>query len=434
MKKIKSFRWWIVGLIALATAINYLDRQTFPVAISEVRKTIPISDVQYGMINSLFLFAYGTMYAVGGRLLDILGSRIGYAVMIAWWSLANVLHGLVSSVMGLGIARFLLGVGEGGGFPGSAKAVSEWFPAKERSFAFGIFNTGSSLGAVAAPPLIALIIATLNWRWAFIISGALGLVWVIGWLKIYSVPAKNKFITAEEKDYIASSLKEDSAADDSEKSKIPWISLFRYRKIWGLLTIKFLTDAGWFFFIFWLPKYLNDVRGLDIIGIGAYAWIPYAFAGGGSFIGGWLSTYLIKRNFSLDSARKIPLGISAAMLPASLFITDASLSLAILFFGLAMFGHQFWSTIVQTLAADMFPSKVVGSVAGLMGCIGTYGAMLFSLVIGVVIENFGYSPAFIISGILHPLSFLLVFVIIRRIETVNLLSIIPGTQEISNKV
>lgn len=420
MKKIKSFRWWIVGLIALATAINYLDRQTFPVAISEVRKTIPISDVQYGMINSLFLFAYGTMYAVGGRVLDILGSRVGYAVMITWWSLANVLHGLVSSVMGLGIARFLLGVGEGGGFPGSAKVVSEWFPAKERSFAFGIFNTGSSLGAVIAPPLIAFIIATLNWRWAFILSGALGLVWVIGWLRIYSIPAKNKFITSGEKDYIASSLKEDSAGNNSEKSKIPWISLFRYRKVWGLLTIKFLTDAGWFFFIFWLPKYLNDVRGLDIIGIGAYAWIPYAFAGGGSFIGGWLSSYLLKNNFSLDMSRKIPLGISAAMLPASLLITDASLNMAVLFFSMAMFGHQFWSTIVQTLAADMFPSKIIGSVAGLMGCIGTYGAMLFSLAIGFIIEEYDYGPAFIIAGILHPLSFILVFIIIKKIEFVKM--------------
>lgn len=418
--KIKNFRWWIIGLIALATAINYLDRQNLPVAISEIKKTIPVSDGQYGMINSFFLLAYGTMYAVGGRVLDILGTRAGYAIMIVWWSLANVLHGLVSSVMGLGIARFLLGIGEGGGFPGSAKAVSEWFPVKERSFAFGIFNTGSSIGAVIAPPLIAFIIAVLNWRWAFFISGALGLVWVVVWLKIYSVPAKNKFITAEEKNYIETSLAHDPATGNSGKLQIPWMSLFRYRKVWGLLIIKFLTDAGWFFFIFWLPKYLNDVRGLDIIGIGTYAWIPYAFAGGGSFIGGWLSSYLVKRNFSLDMSRKIPLGIAMTMLPVSLFIADASLNMAILFFSLAMFGHQFWSTIVQTLAVDMFPSRIVGSVSGMMGSIGTYGAMLYSLAIGFVIEEFGYSPAFIISGILHPLSFMLVFILIKKIEPVKM--------------
>lgn len=419
--KIKNFRWWIVCLIALATAINYLDRQNLPVVISEIKKSISIDDVEYGIINSLFLFAYGTMYAIGGRILDLVGSRKGYALMIIWWSLANMLHGMVSTFMGLGIARFLLGIGEGGGFPGSAKVVSEWFPAKERSFAFGIFNTGSSLGGIVAPPLIAFIVSMLSWRWSFFITGLFGLIWVAIWLRVYSVPGKSRFITAEEKYLIESSLREERVNDRSPN--IPWISLFKYRKIWGLLTIKFLTDAGWFFFIFWLPKYLADVRGLNIIGIGAYAWIPYAFAGAGSFAGGWLSSFLLKRNLSLDWSRKIPLGIAAAMLPASLWITDASLNMAVLFFSMAMFGHQCWSTIVQTLAADMFPSKIVGSVSGLMGCIGMYGAMLFSFVIGFIIERFGYNAAFVISGLLHPISFILVFVIIKKIEIVKA---VPG--------
>jgi MFS transporter, ACS family, hexuronate transporter len=421
--KIKNFRWWIVVLIAMATAINYLDRQNLPVVISEIKKSISIDDVQYGIINSLFLFAYGTMYAVGGRILDLVGSRTGYALMIIWWSLANMLHGMVTTFMGLGIARFLLGIGEGGGFPGSAKVVSEWFPAKERSLAFGIFNTGSSLGAVVAPPLIAFIVSTLNWRWSFFITGLLGLIWVAIWLRVYAVPGRNRFVTPEEKHLIESTLREESTADGSAKTDIPWMSLFKYRKVWGLLTIKFLTDAGWFFFIFWLPKYLTDVRGLNITGVGAYGWIPYAFAGAGSFAAGWLSSFLLKRNFSLDRSRKIPLGIAAAMLPASLWITDASLSMAVVFFSMAMFGHQFWSTIVQTLAADMFPSKIVGSVSGLMGCIGMYGAMLFSFGIGFIIERFGYNAAFIISGLLHPLSFILVFVIIRKIEVVK---VVPG--------
>jgi MFS transporter, ACS family, hexuronate transporter len=421
--KIKNFRWYIVGLIALATAINYLDRQNLPVVISEIKKSISIDDVQYGVINSLFLFAYGTMYAVGGRILDVVGSRFGYALMIIWWSLANMLHGMVSTFMGLGIARFLLGIGEGGGFPGSAKVVSEWFPAKERSFAFGIFNTGSSLGAVVAPPLIAFIVASLGWRWSFFITGLFGLVWVVIWLRVYTLPAKNRFVTTAERDYIESSLAGEHSLDASGKVDIPWINLFRYRQVWGLMTIKFLTDAGWFFFIFWLPKYLTDVRGLNITGIGAYAWIPYAFAGAGSFFGGWLSSFLLKRNFSLDKSRKISLGIASAMLPASLMITDASLGMAVAFFSMAMFGHQFWSTIVQTLAADMFPSKMVGSVSGLMGCIGMYGAMLFSLGIGFVIDKVGYNAAFVISGLLHPLSFMLVFVMIRKIELVKIVPV-----------
>ncbi len=416
---IKNFRWWIVGLIALATAINYLDRQNLPVALSEIRKSFEISDVDYGLINSLFLFAYGTMYAVGGRIIDLLGSRIGYFILIVWWSLANMLHGLVSSVMGLGIARFLLGIGEGGAFPGSAKVVSEWFPKKERALAFGIFNTGSSVGAVVAPPLIALIIAAWSWRWTFFIFGIVGLVWAVIWLAVYAIPAKSKFITASEQALIESSQAEEQTASQPNQDRIPWLSLFKYRKLWGLLAIKFLPDAGWYFFIFWLPKYLNDVRDLDIHGIGSYAWIPYAMAGGGSFLGGWLSSFLLKRNLSLDLSRKIPLGIAAALLPASLLITDASLNMAVFFFGMAMFGHQLYSTIVQTLVADMFPSKVVGSVSGLMGCAATYGAMLFSLVIGFIIEGYGYQLAFFIAGLLHPLSFILLFVIIGRVEMIK---------------
>ena len=423
MMKIKNFRWYIVGLVAIATAINYLDRQNLPVVISEIRKSIPISDVEFGIMNSLFLFTYGTMYAVGGRILDRFGSRAGYALMITWWSLANVLHGLVSSITGLGIARLLLGIGEGGGFPGSAKVVSEWFPAKERSFAFGIFNTGSSLGAVIAPPLIAWITASLGWRWSFFITGLFGFIWAAGWLKVYALPGQNKYVADEERKFIQSSLRSESGARVRSGEHISWTSLFKYRKVWGLLVIKFLTDAGWFFFIFWLPKYLTDVRGLNIMGVGAYAWIPYAFAGAGSFIGGWLSSHLFKRGLSLDWSRKIPLGIAAAMLPASLLIADASLNMAVLFFSMAMFGHQCWSTIVQTLAADIFPSGVVGSVSGLMGCLGMYGAMLFSFLIGFVIEAFGYNPAFLISGLLHPLSFVLIFVIIKRIEFVK---VMPG--------
>jgi len=413
VRTIKNFRWWIAVLIALATAINYLDRLALPVAISEIKNTIPISDSQFGTINSLFLFAYGTMYAVGGRIIDIMGSRMGYAVMIIWWSVANMFQGLVSSVMGLGIARFFLGAGEGGGFPGSAKVVSEWFPLKERAFAFGIFNTGSSLGGIIAPPLLALIITTLSWRWAFFISGMFGLVWVVFWLMFYAHPSKSKYVSAEEREYIATGVIDESPP-------IPWLSLFNYRAVWGLLIIKFLTDAAWFFFIFWLPKYLSDVKGLNITSVGAYGWIPYAFAGAGSFIGGWFSSYLLKRGLSLDLARKICLGLSAALLPASLFITEASLSSAILFFSMAMFGHQCWATIVQTLAADMFVSKIVGSVAGLMGSVGTYGAMIFSLIIGFVIEEYGYSPAFIVAGVLHPISFLLVLLIIRRIEIIKM--------------
>ncbi|MCY7352761.1 MAG: MFS transporter [Cytophagaceae bacterium] len=427
MKTIPNFRWWIIGLTAFATVINYLDRQNLPVALSEIRKTIPVSDGQYGLINSLFLFAYGTMYAVGGRLLDRFGTRAGYAVMIVWWSLANMVHGLVSSITGLGVARFLLGIGEGGGFPASAKVVAEWFPAKERSLAFGLFNTGSSVGAVIAPPLIAFLIGVLDWRWAFFLTGVLGLGWVLVWLRVYSRPAESRFITPAEQTYLAASVEGPNAAGRPEKSP-SWLSLLRNRHVLGIMLAKALPDAGWYFFIFWLPKYLNDVRGLDIKGIGTYAWIPYALAGAGSFLGGWGSSFLLKKGTSLDRARRIPLGIAAALLPLSLLITDASLTYAILFFGLAMFGHQAYSTLVQTLVADLFPPNVVGSVSGLMGMAATYSAMLFSLGIGFVVGQYGYGPAFLIAGVLHPISFIALFFVIPNIERANAA---PSTQSLT---
>ncbi len=414
MKKNRHFRWWIAGLIGLATAINYLDRLNLPVALSEIKKTIAISDVDYGFINSIFLFSYGTMYAVGGRVIDILGSKMGYAVMIVWWSLSNILHGFVSSVTGLGIARFLLGIGEGGGFPGSAKVVSEWFPSKERSMAFGIFNTGSSVGAVLAPPLIASVIAFSNWRWTFIVSGLLGLLWVLVWFKIYSKPQDSKFASQEEKDYLSTTLEQEKNLNTNDATPVPVLELLKNKDVWKIIAVKFFPDSAWYFFIFWLPKYLNDVRGLDIKAIGAYAWIPYAFAGIGSLFGGWLSSFMLKKGWSIEISRKIPLGIAAAFLPMSLLITNASLNMAIVFFSLAMLGHQFYTVIAQTLVTDMFPSKIVGSVTGLMGCLATYGAMLFSIFIAFVIENQGYSLAFIISGLLHPLGFLLALVLIKK--------------------
>ncbi len=285
MLNIKNFRWWIAGLLALATALNYLDRQSFPVAVNELRKEIPLTSEQYGHLTALFLLAYALMYAGGGRIMDWLGTRIGYAVMIVWWSVANCLIGTVSSVLGLGVFNFLLGMGEGGGFPGSSKAVAEWFPPRERAMAFGIFNTGSAFGAVIAPPLIAVIVSTIGWRWVFYITGAAGIIWALIWLKIYRPPATNKLISVEERQMIESAhIAERATHTQGDAPAMPWMSFFRIGEVRGLMLAKFLSDAAWFFFIFWLPKYLGDVRHLDIKHIGYFAWIPYAFAGAGSLM------------------------------------------------------------------------------------------------------------------------------------------------------
>ncbi len=417
MTQIRNLRWWIAGLLAIATALSYLDRQSFPVAVNQIREDIPLTDQQFSQLNSLFLLAYAIMYMGGGKIMDWLGTRAGYAVMIVWWSAANFLHGTVSTVMGLGTYRFLLGMGEGGGFPGSGKAVAEWFPPKERSFAFGIFNTGSSLGAVVAPPLIALIIVQLNWRWVFFITGSVGFLWAVAWLRLYQPPDKSQRITTAELEYLR--RERASSADHPAETPIRWRDLFKYRQVWGLMAAKFLTDSAWFFFIFWLPKYLSDVRGLNIKEIGYYGWIPYALMGAGSLIGGWLGSLLIRRGFTLDHARKIALTLSAALMPVSLLIGASPLSLAIVFFSTAFFAHQFWSANVQTLAADIFPSSVVGSVEGLLGSAGSFGGMLFGLLVGYLVTRHGYAPAFLMAGLLHPAALLLILAVVRRIEPVR---------------
>ncbi len=417
MAKIRHLRWWIAGLLACASGLSYLDRQSFPVAIVEIQKHIAVTDRQYSILQMLFLLAYSVMYAGGGKLVDWLGTRIGYSVLILFWSLATGLHGLVSSVFGFGIGRFLLGLGEGGGFPCSSKAISEWFPPEDRAQAFGIVNTGSSVGAVIAPPLIALIVLTLNWRWIFFLTGAAGIVWALVWWLFYNPPGKQTLITPEELERIQQSLA--GANLPHTTGAIPWLALFRYRQIWVLMSAKFLTDAVWFFFIFWMPKYLADVRHLNIRQIGYYAWIPYALAGVGSFTGGWLSSMLIRRNLSVNLSRKICLGLSAAIMPASLLIATSPLGIALAVFSMALFGHQFWSTILQTMGADIFPSSVVGSVAGLMGSVGSFGAMLFDLIVGSVLTySHSYSLLLVVAALLHPLAFLLILLCIPKIEPV----------------
>jgi len=414
--KIRHLRWGIAGLLALATALSYLDRQSFPIVVSEVRKEIPISDTGYGTLTSLFLVAYGLMYAGGGWILDRLGTRWGYFVMITWWSAANFLTGYVTSLAGLKVFRFLLGMGEGGGFPGSGKAVSEWFPPRERSFAFGLFNTGSSLGAVVAVPVLAWVAHRYGWRWVFFLAGSAGFAWAVAWLYFYQTPDQSRHITTEERDLIRSSLPTKSALGE----RLRWIDLFRYRQVWGLMSAKLLTDSVWYFLIFWLPKYLSDVRHFNIKEIGAYAWIPYVFAGAGSFLGGGLGSLLIRRGCSLDRARKIALGSAAAVMPAAVLIEWTPVSLAIVFFSLALFGHQFWSANVQTLAADLFPSRVVGSVEGLLGSAGALGAAALSALFGQIIAARGYSIPFAVCGVLHLAGFGIILKLVRRIEPVSL--------------
>jgi len=388
-------RWRVAILVSVAIAISYLDRQTLPVAVQAISKDIPLSNGQFSALQSAFLFSYALMYAGGGKLVDLLGTQRGFMVIMLFWSLACASHALAASFAMLLTSRFLLGVGEGGGFPAATRAVAEWFPAKERATAMGIINAGTAVGAVAAPPLIAAVLGYSNWRWIFVLTGGLGILWVVWWRFSYaSTPVP------------VSSFTEPTA---ESAAAMPWIHLFRIRETWGLVTAKFLSDAAWFFYLFWLPKYLYDARGFDVKAVGTFAWMPSAAAGVGCLLGGAFSSYLVRRNFSLGVARKLALGLSAAVMPFIILVPHVPVSWAIALFCLAYFGQQSWSTLVMVLPTDLFPQNVVGSVAGLVGFGGAMGGIAFGEVVGYLLDHgFGYSVVFRIAGTLHIAAFLII--------------------------
>jgi ACS family hexuronate transporter-like MFS transporter len=406
-----NFRWKIALLVSAAIAISYLDRQTLPVAIKAVQKDISISNEQFSWLNTAFLLTYGVMYAVGGRLLDLLGTRTGFALCMIFWSLACASHGLAASVGVLAASRLLLGAGEGGGFPAATRAVAEWFPVAERSSAMGIINAGTAVGAVAAPPLIAAILSQAHWRWVFFLTATLGLIWTVAWRLIYFVPEQTGDPEGKNR-----------AVNVLETPALRWIDLMRFRELWGVVGAKFLSDAAWYFYLFWLPKYLYDARGLDIKAVGAFAWVPYAAAGVGCLCGGWLSSFMLKRHASLNLARKLALGLSAALMPFILFVPQVPLAGAIALFSLAYFGQQSWSTLVMVLPTDLFPRQSVGAVAGLVGLGGALGGVVFGQTVGYLLDHgFGYGLVFSLAASFHVIAFLVICLAIPVVQPLNLL-------------
>jgi ACS family hexuronate transporter-like MFS transporter len=302
----------------------------------------------------------------------------------------------------LAISRFLLGVGEGGGFPAATRAVAEWFPTQERATAMGIINAGTAVGAVVAPPLIAVVLGVTNWRWIFVLAGGFGLLWTAWWQ--WSVrPASGSWHE------IRNDAKELVGLHANVGVRFPWIHLFRVRETWGLVTAKFLSDSAWFFYLFWLPKYLYDARGFDIKSVGLFAWMPNAAAGIGCLFGGTFSSYLVRRQFSVGVARKAALGASAALMPLAILIPHATVPWAIAIFCVAYFGQQSWSTLVMVLPTDLFPREVVGSVAGLVGFGGAMGGIVFGQFAGYLLDHgFGYGSVFTIAGTLHIIALLII--------------------------
>jgi MFS transporter, ACS family, hexuronate transporter len=413
-------RWRIAILLSAAIAISYLDRQTLPVAIKAISRDIPLTNVQFSNLQSAFLLAYAFMYAGGGKLADALGTRRGFTVIMIFWSIACASHGLALTFTMLAVSRFALGMGEGGGFPASTRAVAEWFSVNERATAMGIINAGSAVGAVVAPPLIAIILLYANWRWIFFATGALGLLWTAWWHKSYFPPTEHPQLTEQERAKIPQAA-ETAASASTAATKIAWLDLLRHKETWGMVSAKFLSDAAWYFYLFWLPKYLYDARHFDIKSVGAIAWIPNAAAGIGCLTGGWFSSRLVRQNFSANAARKITMGLSAAVMPLILLVTRAPIAWAIAIFSLAYFGQQSWSTLVMVLPTDLFPSKVVGAVAGLIGFGGAMGGIVFGELAGHLLDHgFGYETVFRIAATFHVIAFLLILITVPNITPLNM--------------
>jgi len=381
--------WFFVTLVTLAIAISYFDRQALPVAIAAIERSIAISDARFALLQASFLVAYALLYAGGGKFLDVIGTRTGFAISMALWSVACALHGFAHGLGLLVIARLLLGMGEGAAFPAATRVIAEWLPATQRATAMGIINAGTAVGSVLAPPVIGLILLNGSWRYIFFFAGSLGIAWAIGWAVMYRPPSE-----------IASVEPMRSAAS------IPWLKLVSSSKVMGMVTAKFLSDAAWFFCLFWLPKYLYDARGFDIKHVSYFAWIPYAASGVGSFLGGTYSSYLLRHGHSLNFSRKLALGLSAGLMPAVILVPHVPVSFALLLFSIAFFGQQSWSGLIMTLPTDVFPLSSVGSVAGLIGFGGAIGGAIFNLIAGQLLSHgAGYGILFAIVGSLHVVAF-----------------------------
>lgn len=392
-------RWWMLTLLVMAAVINYLDRQSLSVAAPVVRKQYGMSNSDYAIIVTSFLLAYTVFHAISGRLIDRLGTKTGYALAMAFWSVAGMAQAAAQGVWSFSAIRFLLGAGEAAFLPASVKAASEWFDEKQRAFAVGMTNAGLGAGAIIAAPAMAWLILRLDWRYAFIITGASGFLWLGFWL-LFPSPVSLPSLTPSE--------------------HVPWMSLVRQRPVLALMLARLLSDSAWYFYLFWLPNYFSQARGFSLQQIGAFAWIPYLSANIGGVAGGALPGWLMNRGCSINAARKISLGIAAGLMPLAMiaaFVKDAYVALG--FVSLATFLIQIWATNLFTLPADLFPPRQVASVFGLAGTAGGAAAMAFTLAAGKIVDLFSYTPIFVAVALMHPVALTVLHFMIPKIESVQ---------------
>jgi len=414
--KIRGLRWWIVGLIFLATLINYIDRLTISVLAPVITRDLHLTNTEFGGIITWFLLAYTISQGLSGKLYDRIGTKRGFVCSIVLWSIAAMAHAFARGLASLSVIRFMLGLGEAGNWPGAAKTVAEWFPIRERAFGMAIFNSGAAIGSVVAPPLIVWLSLSYGWQTTFIVTGSLGFAWLALWLLFYQTPDRHSWLSNNEFQLIKRGQQVDSTTDSLE-TPLGWRHLLAYRQVWAIVLARFLTDPVWWLYISWLPKYLADARGFSLVKIGLFAWVPYVAADAGSLSGGWLSGYLISRGCTVDRSRKLVILIAALLMPAGIlaaFAHDAMVALALI--GVVLFGFQVWINNVQTLPSDFFSDKAVASVAGLGGTGAGVGSMIFILCTGWIVDHFSYVPVLVAAGLLGPLGTMVLFALAGRIE------------------
>ncbi len=413
MKPIKHLRWWIVWTLFGSTVINYISRQTLAQLSPVIIKEFHLSHADFGAIAWWFQAAYASMWLVGGVILDQVGARLGLALAVAWWSVVSAATSFANSLLSFKVLRFLLGVGEGCNWPGASKVVAEWFPARERGLAIAIFDSGSSVGGIIAGPVVALVAVHLGWRYAFIVSGLLGGIWLIPWLRLYHPIRNHPRVEEEERALIEAGR--DTAAVSTTKGIRRYLGLLKQSNVWGIVLGRTLTDPIWWFYITWLPQYFSEVRGFNLTQIGFFMPVVYLAADAGNFTGGFASGYLIKRGVSVVRARKWICILSSvpilAGIPAAL-TNHPYWALALV--SLATWGYASWSTMGLAFPSDLFPQDVVASVTGLSGLVAGFAGGGFQFVVGLLVDRFhSYLPAFFAAGLIPLLATASVLFLIR---------------------
>ncbi|HEY4209609.1 MAG TPA: MFS transporter [Puia sp.] len=421
-----KYRWTIVALLFFATTINYIDRQVIGLLLPRLKEVFGWTDTDFGTINGIFQFFYAFGLLAFGRIVDRLGTKKGYTISIIIWSVFAMAHSLAKSTLGFTVARSGLGLGESGNFPTAIRSVAEWFPKRERALATGVFNSGANIGAVVAPIMVPLLLAAYDWQAAFLITGALGFIWLVFWLAIYEIPSRKKKLSKAEYDYIHSDVEEQA---DSTGNKVSWKTLLKVRQTWAFVFGKFLTDPIWWFFLFWLPGYFSDTFNLDLKKPGWPLVIVYSATTIGSIGGGYLSGYLIKKGLPVYKARKRAMFFFAVcVLPimTARYFNDMWVIVALI--SLAAAAHQAWSANIFTTASDMFPKKAVSSVTGIGGMAGSIGGIVFQPLVGAILDYFaksgnktvGYNIIFLICGLAYVVAWLVMHFFAPKMTRVQL--------------